>query len=89
MTTGLEEVGNEVIGMDPRQMQLSEIKELGHKRVSPMKAIRLRCLDCCNQQQSEVRKCTAVKCVLWPFRMGKNIWFGSGKVDDEEGCVDE
>jgi hypothetical protein len=30
--------------------------------MSPLKALRLRCIDCCADQPSEVRLCTAVTC---------------------------
>ena len=36
-----------------------------------MKAIRAYCLDCAGRP-AEVRKCVAVDCALWPFRMGTN-----------------
>lgn len=42
------------------------------KRVTPLRAIRLKCLDCCCQQIAEVRTCTITSCELWPFRMGHN-----------------
>ena len=41
------------------------------ERVSRSKAIRLKCIDCCAGQVAEVRKCPAVDCPLWRFRMGK------------------
>ena len=34
-------------------------------------AIRAKCLDCCDWQQTEVRECTVIMCPLWPWRMGK------------------
>lgn len=43
------------------------------ERVGRAKAIRLKCLDCCCGQQAEVRKCPAVDCPLWRFRMGREI----------------
>lgn len=43
------------------------------ERVSRSKAIRLKCLDCCCGQPSEVRKCPAVDCPLWRFRMGREV----------------
>jgi hypothetical protein len=46
--------------------------EAGHKQMSPLEAIRLKCLDCCCYQPSEVRLCEAVTCPLWPFRAGKH-----------------
>ena len=41
------------------------------KNLTPMKAIRAKCLDCCCYQPLEVRLCTAEKCPLFPYRMGK------------------
>ena len=54
-------------------------KVAGHKPISPMKAIREKCLDCCVGQVSEVRACEAVNCALWPFRSGKHP-YTSGRV---------
>ena len=42
------------------------------KRVSPLRAIRARCLDCCGFQEGEVRRCPSKDCPLWKFRFGKN-----------------
>lgn len=41
------------------------------KRLTPVKAIRAKCLDCCNNQLSEVRECEIKTCPLHPYRMGK------------------
>lgn len=38
--------------------------------LTPMKAIRARCLDCSGQQPSEVRNCAVKNCALWSYRMG-------------------
>lgn len=38
--------------------------------LTPIKAMRLKCLDCCAWQQSEVKRCTAKLCPLYPYRMG-------------------
>lgn len=40
--------------------------------LTPVKAIRAYCLECSNQQPSEVRDCHLTDCPLWPYRMGKN-----------------
>ena len=69
-------------GRDPRSMSPDELKQLGHARVSPLRALRLHCLDCCNESAQEVRLCTAVDCASWPFRMGKNPW--RRKLDPQE-----
>ncbi len=61
-------------GLDPTEMSPAELKALGHSPMSPGKALRLRCLDCCGDQPSEVRACTAVRCPAWPFRRGTSPW---------------
>ena len=44
----------------------------GHRPMSPMQAIRRKCLDCSGQQMMEVKLCGVVACPLWPFRAGKH-----------------
>ena len=39
--------------------------------VTPMKAIRAKCLDCSGGQPKEVRLCPVSRCPLWPYRMGR------------------
>ena len=39
--------------------------------MTPMKAIRAKCLDCCYGSSHEVRLCTAEKCPLYPYRFCK------------------
>ena len=46
--------------------------DAGHKPMSPMQAIRQKCLDCCCGQFVEVKLCEAVTCSLWPFRAGRH-----------------
>ena len=38
--------------------------------MTPMKAIRAHCIECCGGQWKEVRLCPAQNCALHPFRMG-------------------
>lgn len=42
------------------------------KQTNPTKVIREKCLDCCCGSANEVKLCTAERCPLWPWRMGKN-----------------
>ena len=60
-----------LIGRDPRQMSPDELRAMGHKTMSPVAAIRLKCLDCAGSSD-EVRRCIAVACPSWPFRTGRN-----------------
>lgn len=47
---------------------------------SPLTAIRARCVACAGST-AHVRRCGIVTCSLWPFRMGKNPFFGRMKED--------
>lgn len=40
------------------------------KKMTPLKAIRARCLDCCCGQAYEVKRCTVQDCPLWAWRFG-------------------
>jgi hypothetical protein len=45
-----------------------------HKKLSPMQAIKLKCIDCCYDPQDvgnwsmQVESCTSVDCSLWQHR---------------------
>lgn len=39
--------------------------------LTPIKAIRAKCLDCTCGQVREVRECTLKTCSLHPYRLGK------------------
>ena len=41
-------------------------------RAQSLKAIREKCLDCWRKNAADIRKCGAVDCPLWPYRMGTN-----------------
>ena len=41
------------------------------KILTPIKAMRAKCLDCTCNQPKEIRLCTVINCALWPYRMGK------------------
>ena len=44
----------------------------GHRPMSPIEAIRRKCLDCSCHKSSEVKLCEAVACPLWPFRADRH-----------------
>ena len=50
--------------------------------LTPVKAIRAKCLDCCCGHPSEVRICTASKCPLYPYRMGTRPKVGGDILED-------
>ena len=40
--------------------------------LTPIKAIRAKCLECSGNQPSEVRSCLIHECALFNYRLGKN-----------------
>lgn len=59
------------------------------KVLTPLKAIRAKCLDCCCGDKKEVRECIIEKCSLHPYRMGKrpvkDISIDKVEFDEESG----
>lgn len=72
------------VGRDPRDMSESDLNALGHVKTRIISVIRAKCLDCCGGQQSEVRKCVATACPLWPYRMNANPFHSAREMTDEQ-----
>ena len=49
--------------------------------MTPLKAIRQKCVECCCGNMAEVAKCVITDCALYEFRMGHNP---NLKLSDEE-----
>lgn len=54
------------------------------KYITPMKAIRAKCLDCSLSNPNEVRLCTVTRCPLYAFRLGHNPNIKPRTVTDEQ-----
>lgn len=54
------------------------------KRISALKAIRLKCLDCCCGSSHEVKLCPCTKCPLYPFREGHNPFAAKREWTEEQ-----
>jgi hypothetical protein len=54
-------------------IQINKNGQTQEKNLTPMKAIRFNCLECCNFSIFEVRECGIKQCALWPFRFGKGV----------------
>lgn len=39
--------------------------------LTPIKAIRVKCIDCCCGDKKEGRECSITGCPIWPYRLGK------------------
>ena len=53
-------------------------------QTNPVKVIREKCIDCCCGSVYKVAKCTAEKCPLHPWRMGKNPYRKARTLTDEQ-----
>lgn len=42
------------------------------KRLTPLKAIRAKCLDCSGDSKKELALCPVEDCPQWPFRCGRD-----------------
>ena len=54
-------------------------------KLTPIKAIRAKCIDCCAGQPKEVRLCSIEKCPLHPYRMGHRPKDGSLPTEEADG----
>jgi hypothetical protein len=76
------------VGKLPGSVELQDLRPLGHPE-RPTKAIRAKCRDCSGDNDTEIRKCVATGCALWPFRMGVNPFYGAGQLSHAtEGGTD-
>lgn len=75
--------GGERVGRLPADVNPEILRENFRAQI-PLKAIRARCLDCCCGDNSEVRKCVAVACPGWPFRMGTNPFRKKARLSETE-----
>lgn len=56
--------------IDTYKKYMEKIQE--GERVTPLQAIRLKCLDCSGFQPGEIKECTVKDCPLYLYRFKKN-----------------
>lgn len=54
--------------------------------LTPIKAIRAKCMDCSNNQFKEIRFCPIDDCPLYPYRMGRRPKRVGTKSEDSVSC---
>jgi hypothetical protein len=59
------------------------------ERLTPIKAIRAKCLDCCCGHANEVKLCELKDCTLHPYRLGKNPYIKRELSDDQRAAMSE
>ncbi len=62
------------VGRDPRRVSRDELVAAGHKPMSPLNAMRARCVDCCAGEPNGFADAPSLCCPSWPYRMGTNPW---------------
>lgn len=67
-----------------KEQILAECEQYGIQKISPIKAIKEKCIDCCCGQRKEVEVCGVPECALYPFRFGKNPFSSRGTNLTEE-----
>ena len=64
-----------------------EDEQMADKILTPLKAIRAKCMDCCCGQAKEIKLCNMKNCPLYPYRMGKRPKvdkdIGSGGIEEK------
>ncbi len=53
------------------------------ENTNPLRAIKLKCLDCSTYNINEIKECPVKNCSLYPFRLGKNP-FRKRELSEEE-----
>ena len=51
---------------------------------NPVRAIRMKCVDCSGGSRTEAERCTVKTCALYPFRMGRNPFRAVREMTDEQ-----
>ena len=54
------------------------------ENTNPLRAIKLKCLDCSMFNTNEIKECPVKKCPLYPFRLGKNPFRKKKELSEEE-----
>lgn len=76
-----------IVGSDPRNLDDDVFEQIGHTKMPILKVIRSKCLDCCGGADSEVRRCPATTCELWPYRMATNPFSGREMTDEQRAAA--
>jgi hypothetical protein len=76
--------GAELIGRDPRKIPAEEWRRAGIEGQPILRVLRAKCLDCVAGQESEIRKCVAIACPNWPYRLGENPFRTAREMTEEQ-----
>ena len=57
--------------------------------MTPIKAIRAKCMNCVCDQANEIKLCPITDCPLYPFRFGKNPNKKANLTDEQRSALSE
>ena len=57
------------------------------KVLTPLKAMRAKCLDCCCGSAKEVQLCPCTDCSLYPYRLGRSPTIKKRELTEEQRDV--
>lgn len=67
-----------------KEKKTIDVRDELPKTTSPLRAIRLKCIDCCGGSMKEVERCDIVKCPLHAFKAGKNPYRKKRELTEEQ-----
>ena len=76
------ELRNLLASKPPEFWGSSILKRLGHKKKPILSVVRAKCIDCCNNQRSEVRYCPSTNCPSWAHRLGTDPFRKGREAED-------
>ena len=62
---------------------------MDEKKISPIKAIRQNCIECCCGDKNEVKLCPVEGCPLYPFRLGHNPYIKRELTEEQKKAAAE
>lgn len=81
--------GGHLIRRDPWKVSAADYAAVGFEAAPLLRVIRAKCMDCCVEQESEVRKCVQFTCANWPYRMGFNPFRSRELTDEQRAAASE
>ena len=62
------------------------------KKLTPIRAIRAKCIECYCGQLKEIRLCPSINCPIYPYRLGhrpKVIGENEANLDEDDEIINE
>ena len=57
-------------------------------KLTPLRSMRAKCLECSNRSPTDVLACEIVDCTLWPYRSGKRTGTSAASEETKKASSD-